>query len=99
MPAAGFFIATPASNSASVDPHTAAIDEEPLEESISETMRMVYGKSSRLGNKGSMARPAKAPCPISRRPGPPLGGASPMARRAGGIRLHLKLLIIVAENP
>ncbi len=41
MPAVGRFSGTPASISASDEPHTVAIDEEPFDSVISETMRMV----------------------------------------------------------
>ena len=46
MPATGFLIFTPASISDSVEPHTEAIDEEPLDSRMSDTTRIVYGKSS-----------------------------------------------------
>ncbi len=41
MPATGRLSGTPASISASDEPHTVAIDEEPLDSVISETMRTV----------------------------------------------------------
>ena len=41
MPATGLVIGTPASISDSVLPHTEAIDVEPLEDSTSDTTRMV----------------------------------------------------------
>ena len=41
MPATGALIGTPAAISDSVDPHTDAIDVEPLEDSTSETRRRV----------------------------------------------------------
>ena len=43
MPATGALIGTPASISASVPPQTVAIDDEPFDSRISETMRIVYG--------------------------------------------------------
>ena len=46
MPLTGALIGTPASMSASVEPQTEPIDEEPFDSSVSETMRIVYGKSS-----------------------------------------------------
>jgi hypothetical protein len=46
---------------ASVEPQTEAIELDPFEPNISETMRMVYGKSSRDGIIGSRARSARAP--------------------------------------
>ena len=48
-----------------------------LDSMISDTVRMVYGNSSSEGITGRRARSAKAPCPISRRPGPLLGRVSP----------------------
>ena len=77
MPATGALRGTPASIMASVEPHTEAIEVEPLEERISETSRIVYGHSSTPGTTGSRARSASAPCPISRRPGLRSGRASP----------------------
>ena len=41
MPLNGFYRGTPASISASDEPQTEAIDEEPLDSKISETRRMV----------------------------------------------------------
>jgi hypothetical protein len=41
MPAVGRFSGTPASISASDDPHTVAMDDEPFDSVISETTRMV----------------------------------------------------------
>ena len=46
MPETGALIGTPASISASVEPHTEPIDDEPFDSSVSETMRIVYGKSA-----------------------------------------------------
>jgi len=40
-PAHDTFTGTPASNSASEPPHTVAIDDEPLDSRMSETMRIV----------------------------------------------------------
>ena len=76
-PATGAEIGTPASISASVDPHTAAIEVEPFDISASETTRTVYGNSSNDGSTGSNARSASSPWPISRRPGPRRKRASP----------------------
>ncbi len=47
--------------SASEEPHTDAIDDEPLDSRMSETTRIVYGKSSVLGTTGTSARSASAP--------------------------------------
>ena len=49
MPETGALIGTPASISASVEPHTEPIDDEPFDSSVSETRRIVYGKSSSGG--------------------------------------------------
>jgi len=61
-------------------PQTDAIEVEPLEESISETTRMVYGNVSWGGITGTSARSARAPWPISRRPGLPVRFASPVEK-------------------
>ena len=45
MPLTGARIGTPASIRASVEPQTEPIDDEPFDSSVSETMRIVYGKS------------------------------------------------------
>src|SRR2546423_1055684 len=61
MPATGLRIGTPASIRASDEPHTEAIDDEPLDSRMSDTTRIVYGKSSVLGTTASsaaVARPA-----------------------------------------
>ena len=63
--------------SASVEPQTDPIDEEPFDSSVSETMRTVYGKSSSDGIIGSSARCASAPWPMSRRFGPRMNPVSP----------------------
>ena len=72
---------TPASMSASVLPHTVAIDDEPLDSIISDTTRIVYGKTSREGNTGRKALSANAPWPMSRRFGPRSGPTSPTLKR------------------
>ena len=46
MPATGALVGTPASISASEPPHTDAIDDEPFDSRMSDTTRIVYGKSS-----------------------------------------------------
>ena len=68
---------TPVSIRASVLPQTEAIEVEPLDSSVSETSRMVYGHSSSGGSIGSTARSARTPWPISRRPGLRRGRTSP----------------------
>ena len=73
MPATGASTGTPASMRARLPPHTEAIELEPFDSMISETMRSVYGKSSSAGMIGSRARSASAPWPISRRPVPRMG--------------------------
>ena len=78
MPATGALIGTPASISDRVEPHTLAIDVEPLELMTSETSRSVYGNSSSGGITGSRARSASAPWPISRRRGEPTRPVSPV---------------------
>ena len=78
MPATGALIGTPASISESVEPHTEAIEVEPLELNTSETRRSAYGNSSSLGTTGTRARSASAPCPISRLRGEPTRPVSPV---------------------
>ena len=70
-------IGTPASISDSDEPQTEAIDDEPLDSRMSDTTRIVYGKSSVLGTTGTSARSASAPWPMSRRLGPRMKPASP----------------------
>jgi len=77
-PATGRLIGTPASISASVEPHTDACEVEPFEDMTSLTSLRQYGNSSTGGIIGSSARSAKAPWPISRRPGLRMGFASPV---------------------
>ena len=47
-----------------------ACDVEPLDSMVSDTVRIAYGNSSSLGSTGINALSARAPWPISRRPGP-----------------------------
>ena len=77
-PATGALIGTPASMSASVEPHVEAIDVEPFEVTHSLTRRMTYGNSSWLGRTGMSARSARLPWPMSRRLGPRIGLFSPV---------------------
>ena len=56
MPETGARIGTPASISARVEPQTEPIDDEPFDSSVSETIRIVYGKSSADGMTASSAR-------------------------------------------
>ena len=77
MPATGRLSGTPASMSDSDEPQTDAIDDDPLDSKMSDTTRIVYGKSSMDGTTGTSARSASAPWPMSRRFGPPRRPASP----------------------
>ena len=77
IPLTGLLIGTPASIRASVEPQTEPIDEEPFDSSVSETRRIVYGKSSVVGIIGLSARCASAPWPMSRRFGPRMNPVSP----------------------
>ena len=77
IPATGAFIGTPASISASVEPHIEACEDEPLEDNTSDTTLIVYGKVSLSGITGIKALSARAPCPISRLPGDLDGLVSP----------------------
>src|SRR5438093_4917302 len=56
MPATWDLIGTPASMSASDAPHTVAIEEDPLDSRMSDTTRIVYGKSASAGSTASTAR-------------------------------------------
>src|SRR5690349_13136096 len=76
-PATGAFTGTPASMSDMDAPHTDAIDDDPFDSRMSETMRIVYGNVVSAGMTGSTERSASAPWPISRRPGPRMGRVSP----------------------
>src|ERR687886_549007 len=77
MPPTGALIGTPASCSESVEPETDPMEDEPFDSSVSETIRIVYGKSSSDGIIGSSARWASAPWPMSRRFGPRMKPVSP----------------------
>src|SRR5271154_3629426 len=70
MPATGFFNGTPASIMESIEAQIVAWEDEPFEDIISETTRIVYGNSSFVGSKRSIDLRARLPWPISRRPGP-----------------------------
>jgi hypothetical protein len=60
-PATCVLSGTPASIRASEAPQTDAIDEEPFDSRMSETIRIVYGNSSFGGRMASTARSARAP--------------------------------------
>ncbi|OQA01556.1 MAG: hypothetical protein BWY69_01333 [Planctomycetes bacterium ADurb.Bin401] len=77
MPATGSRIGTPASISASVPPQTDAIELDPFDSVMSETIFIVYGNASVSGFTLSNAFSANAPWPISRLPGPRIGFTSP----------------------
>ena len=77
IPATIFLIGTPAAISDIHDAHVEAIDVEPFDSNVSDTLLIAYGNSSSLGRTGIRAFSANAPCPISRRPGPLLGFVSP----------------------
>ena len=70
-------IGTPASIRDMLEPHTEAIELEPLQVVISDTQRMKYGNSSRFGNTGSSAFSANLPCQISLLEGHLIGFTSP----------------------
>src|SRR4029453_1226220 len=78
MPATESLSGTPADSSDIVDAQTEPIEVEPLEPNASETCRIAYGNSARLGSTGISARSASAPCPISRRFGAPTRPVSPV---------------------
>nr|BFE68575.1 hypothetical protein GCM10020092_018760 [Actinoplanes digitatis] len=78
MPATRAFSGTPALSRASVEAQTEPIEVEPFELSASETWRIAYGNSSRVGSTGTRARSASAPWPISRRFGEPTRPVSPV---------------------
>src|SRR5215467_7695896 len=76
-PATEVFIGTPASISARLPPQIDAIELDPLDSVMSETILTMYGHLSSGGRIGSSARRASAPCPISRLPGEPILPVSP----------------------
>ena len=61
MPETMSFSGTPASSSDMVEAQTEPIEVEPFEPSASETWRIAYGNSSRVGSTGRSARSASAP--------------------------------------
>src|SRR5437773_12493760 len=77
IPAIGRLIGTPASINAIDVPQTFAMDDEPFDSVISETIRIVYGNSSFFGSIGRVERQASLPWPISRRRGAPKRPVSP----------------------
>src|ERR687887_305830 len=95
MPATGALIGTPASISESVEPHTEAIELDPLDSSVSDTTRIVYGNCSCEGIIGTSARSASAPWPMSRRLGPRMKPASPTENGGKDPRLDLQIADLV----
>ncbi len=79
-PATAARTGTPASIIASEPEQTLAMEEEPFDSRMSETMRMVYGNSSYAGSTAASARSARLPCPISRRLVPRTGFTSPVEK-------------------
>src|SRR5688500_7493170 len=77
MPATGFWKGAPASISAIEAEQTEPIEEDPLDSSVSQTMRIVYGNFSYEGIIALIERSASAPCPSSRRELPPIRPVSP----------------------
>ena len=77
IPATGEEIGTPASIKDSVPAQTLPIDVLPFELRASQTIRIVYGKSSALGRTALNALSARAPWPTSLLPGEPTLPASP----------------------
>src|SRR3954470_8173655 len=76
-PETGAEIGTPASIRARVLPQVLPIELEPFDSRVSETIRMVYGKSGLDGRTATSARSTRAPWPMSRRLGPRIGRVSP----------------------
>mmetsp|Transcript_9447 Transcript_9447/g.29821 ORF Transcript_9447/g.29821 Transcript_9447/m.29821 type:complete len:252 (+) Transcript_9447:262-1017(+) len=70
-PATGLAIGTAASISARQPPQTDAIDEEPHDIVMSDSIRTVYGNCAAVGIDGASARSARFPWPTSRLPGAP----------------------------
>ena len=60
-----------------VEPQTDAIEDDPLHVVVSETTRIIYGKSVSDGRTLSSAFSARRPCPTSRRPTHLSGFTSP----------------------
>src|SRR5687768_1963551 len=78
IPETGPLTGTPASISAKDPAQTVAIEDEPFDSRISDTMRMVYGLSASGGRTCLSARRARLPCPTSLLPGPRFGFTSPV---------------------
>ncbi len=76
-PATGALSGTPASISERLVPQTEAIELEPFDSVISDTMRMMYGNVVMSGITADTPRRARLPWPISRRFGEPIMPVSP----------------------
>src|SRR3954467_12184537 len=98
MPATGRWIGTPAFISERLEPPTDATADEPFDSRMSDTTRIVYGKSSTVGTTGTSARSASAPWPMSRRFGPPRRPASPAGTGGKFEWLEVELLRLEAER-
>src|ERR1041384_8527103 len=92
-PATAALIGTPASISPSDPPHTDAIDELPLDSRMSDTTRIVYGKSSYTGTTASTLRSARKPWPTSRRDWP-RSGLTSLVAHGGGLLSMLKRFLL-----
>ena len=77
IPATAALSGTPAFSNDMVEAQTDPMDVDPFDPRASETWRIAYGNSSRVGRTGTRARSASAPCPISRRLGDPTLPVSP----------------------
>src|SRR5690606_10084367 len=78
IPVTGDLIGIPASINANDPAHTVAMDEEPFDSKMSDTIRIVYGFSSGEGSTFFKALIARLPWPTSLLPGPLFGFTSPV---------------------
>src|SRR4030088_646770 len=69
---------TPASKRANEPPQTDAMDDDPFDSRMSDTIRIVYGNSPNPRHMPGSARSTRFPCPISRRLVPRIGLTSPV---------------------
>mmetsp|Transcript_35662 Transcript_35662/g.119198 ORF Transcript_35662/g.119198 Transcript_35662/m.119198 type:complete len:276 (+) Transcript_35662:482-1309(+) len=76
-PATRLLSGTPAARIERAPAQTEAIDEEPHDWVMSDSVRITYGNSSSPGSAARRARSARLPCPISRLPGEPIRPTSP----------------------
>src|SRR3989338_2369231 len=91
IPATGAVTGTPASINERDPPQTLAIEEDPLDSKISETIRTVYGNLSSAGSTRANARSASAPCPTSLRPGERKNFTSP-GEKGEKLKCNIKFL-------